>query len=58
MEAHPWSGLIETWFDETLDDPGLIPKRMGWWFSADEERDASLAERFSDLVEQCAQGRV
>ncbi len=58
MAAHPWSKLIETWFGETLDDPGLIPQRMGWWFSADKERDAVLAERFGNLVEQCAQGRL
>ena len=58
MAAHPWSELIETWFGETLDDPGLIPQRMGWWFSADKERDAKLAEHFSELVEQCAQGRL
>ena len=30
---------------------------MGWWFSADEERDSELAERFGELVEQCAAGR-
>jgi len=58
MVTGPWSELIETWFAETLDDPALIPKRMGWWFSADEKRDASLAERFSDLVEQCTQGHL
>jgi len=56
MAAHPWSELMETWFGETLNDPGLIPKRMGWWFSADEERDAGLAKQFGNLVEQCSQG--
>jgi uncharacterized protein (DUF924 family) len=56
MSARPWSDLIETWFGETLDNPSSIPARMGWWFSADEERDAALAERFGHLVEQCAKG--
>jgi uncharacterized protein (DUF924 family) len=58
MADHPWSELIDTWFAETLDDPGLIPQRMGWWFSADKERDATLAQDFGDLVKQCAQGRL
>ena len=58
MATGPWSELIETWFAGTLDDPALIPQRMGWWFSADKERDATLAEQFGDLVEQCAQGHL
>jgi uncharacterized protein (DUF924 family) len=58
MAIHPWSGLIETWFAETLDDPGLIPQRMDYWFSADIGRDNVLADRFGDVVEQCAQGRL
>jgi uncharacterized protein (DUF924 family) len=58
MENHPWSGLIEAWFAETLDDPGLIPQRMDYWFSADKGRDTVLADRFSAVVEQCAQGRL
>jgi len=53
----PWAELIDTWFGETLDDPSAIPQRMGWWFSADEGRDVQLAERFGELVEQCASGR-
>ena len=53
----PWAKLIHTWFGETLDDPSAIPQRMGWWFSADEERDSELAERFGELVEQCTVGK-
>ncbi len=53
----PWAELIDTWFGETLGNPSAIPQRMGWWFSADEERDTRLAERFGELVEQCAIGR-
>lgn len=58
MTRHPWSDLIETWFAATLDDPNSIPDRLDWWFSADEERDAALAERFGEMVEQCEQGRL
>lgn len=58
ISAMPWSELIDAWFAETLDDPKSIPQRMGWWFSADEERDAGLAERFGGLVETCAQGSL
>ena len=53
----PWAELIDTWFGETLDDPSAIPQRMGWWFSADEQRDSRLAARFGELVEQCAVGK-
>ncbi len=48
--------LISYWFAQTLDDPASITGRMGWWFSADEERDRIMAERFSGLVEECATG--
>jgi uncharacterized protein (DUF924 family) len=58
MAGYPWTKLIETWFAETLDDPGAIPDRMGWWFSADGDRDAVLLERFGGLVERCAQGSL
>jgi uncharacterized protein (DUF924 family) len=58
MAGHPWTSLIETWFAETLDDPGAIPGRMGWWFSSDPDRDAVLVERFGGLVELCAQGSL
>ena len=52
------SELISHWFGETLDDPASITGRMGWWFSADEERDQLMADRFSGLVEACAAGRL
>ena len=58
MATRPWSDLIETWFAETLDDPSTIPNRMAWWFSADKIRDAELADRFGDLLEQCARGQM
>ena len=58
MTRHPWSDLIETWFAATLNDPNSIPDRLDWWFSADQERDAALAERFGEMVEQCEQGRL
>ncbi len=51
------SELISHWFAQTLDDPATITGRMGWWFSADEERDQIMADRFSSLVEECAAGR-
>jgi uncharacterized protein (DUF924 family) len=54
----PWAELIDAWFGETLDDPETIPKRMGWWFSADEQRDAELRNRFEDLVSRCAGGQL
>ncbi len=50
------SELISHWFAETLDEPATITGRMGWWFSADEERDQIMADRFSGLVEECASG--
>ncbi len=50
------SELISHWFAETLDEPATITGRMGWWFSADEERDQIMADRFSGLVEECAAG--
>lgn len=58
MASRPWSDLVETWFGKTLDDPGAIPERMEWWFSADPARDSALAEQFGDLVEQCAEGHM
>jgi len=51
------SELISHWFAETLDEPATIKGRMGWWFSADEERDQIMADRFSGLVEECVAGR-
>lgn len=51
------SELISYWFAQTLDDPASITGRMDWWFSADEERDRIMTERFSGLVEECAAGR-
>jgi len=53
-----WSELLDTWFGETRKDPAVIPQRMGWWFSADENRDADLKEQFGDLVEWCAAGNA
>ena len=50
------SELISHWFAETLDEPATITGRMGWWFSADDERDQVMADRFSGLVEECAAG--
>jgi len=50
------SELISHWFAQTLDEPATITGRMGWWFSADEERDQVMADRFSGLVEECAAG--
>jgi len=52
----PWAELIDTWFGDSLYDPAAIPQRMGWWFSADPERDAELKERFGPLIEQCSDG--
>jgi len=56
MKIQPWSGLIDTWFAGTLEDPEEISQRMAWWFTADATRDAELTDRFSDLVEQSGQG--
>lgn len=39
MPGHPWTRLIETWFGETLVDPGAVPGRIPWWFGPDEARD-------------------
>ncbi len=58
MALRPWSDLLESWFGKALDDPGAIPERMEWWFSADPARDSALAEQFSGLVEECADGRM
>ena len=57
MNNSPWSGIIAAWFADTLDDPASIPKRMEWWFSANEARDGELAAVYGDLVEQCAAGQ-
>ena len=54
--SNSWSGLLKSWFGETLDDLATIPGRQAFWFSADTERDAQLATEFGELVEQCAQG--
>ena len=56
MSNPAWAELISYWFAETLDEPASITGRMGWWFSADEERDRLMADRFSGLVEECAAG--
>lgn len=58
MSSGPWSELLQAWFAGTLDDPGAISGRMKWWFSADHERDKDLADRFGDLVEACASGKL
>ena len=56
VNAKPWSVLIKTWFADTISDPGTVPGRMPWWFGPDAERDATLAEQFAGLVEECAAG--
>lgn len=58
MPDQPWSPLLEAWFGDTLTDFSSVRHRMGWWFSADEKRDADLREQFSELVELCAQGQM
>jgi uncharacterized protein (DUF924 family) len=58
MASPPWSELITTWFGNALEDPGAIPERMKLWFSADPARDSALAEQFTGLVEDCADGRM
>jgi len=58
MNKRQWSLLISDWFGETLTDPATIPDRMGWWFSADQQRDDQLATRYKALVEECAAGRL
>ena len=54
--ARPWSELLETWFGPALTDPAAAGDRMGWWFGADDERDAHLGAQFGTLVEECAAG--
>jgi uncharacterized protein (DUF924 family) len=56
MSKPSWSELISHWFAQTIDDPATITGRMGWWFSANEERDQLMADRFGGLVEKCAAG--
>lgn len=56
MSNSSWSELISHWFAETLDEPATITGRMGWWFSADAERDQLMTDRFSGLVAECAAG--
>jgi uncharacterized protein (DUF924 family) len=57
MAHWPWSDLIEDWFGTSLDHPAAIAERLDWWFRADAERDAILAEKYAGLVEECAEGR-
>jgi uncharacterized protein (DUF924 family) len=56
MSSPSRSELISHWFAQTLDDPATIKGRMGWWFSADEERDRIMADHFGGLVGECATG--
>ena len=58
MSSPSLSDLIAHWFAETLDEPANITGRMDWWFSADEERDQLMADRFGGLVEECAAGHL
>ena len=58
MAHWPWSGLIADWFGPSLESPAAIADRLDWWFKADPERDAMLAERHGKLVEQCARGAL
>ena len=58
MAHWPWTELIADWFGETLESPAAIAGRQDWWFKADEERDAMLAEKYGALVEQCAAGHL
>jgi uncharacterized protein (DUF924 family) len=58
MAHWPWTALLTEWFGETLESPAAIPGRLDWWFKADAERDAQLAERHGHLVEQCARGAL
>ena len=53
MAHWPWSGLIADWFGPALESPAAIGELLDWWFKADAERDAMLAERYGNLVEQC-----
>ena len=56
MAHWPWSGLLADWFGATLESPVAIAGRLDWWFKADGERDALLADRHGKLVDQCARG--
>jgi uncharacterized protein (DUF924 family) len=58
MAHWPWSTIITDWFGETLDSPSAIPAQGDWWFKADDERDAMLASKYGQLVEQCASGHM
>ena len=56
VNATPWSALIDTWFADTISDPTAVPGRMPWWFGPDAERDTTLADLFTGLLEACAAG--
>ena len=58
MAHWPWSGLVADWFGHSLESPAHIADRLDWWFKADPERDAQLAERHGQLVEQCDRGAL
>lgn len=56
MTDQPWAHLIADWFGDTLRDPKAIQARIAWWFTADEDRDRKLQERYFRLSEECAAG--
>jgi uncharacterized protein (DUF924 family) len=58
MAHWAWSGLISDWFGETLESPLAIAARRDFWFTADPERDAALADKYGRLVDQCASGHL
>ena len=46
------------WFGDTIADPSAIVARMGFWFGADEDRDAEIRADWMQITEDAMAGRL
>lgn len=46
------------WFGDTIADPSAIVARMGFWFGADEDRDAEIRADWMQITEDAMTGRL
>jgi uncharacterized protein (DUF924 family) len=50
--------VLDFWFGGSNRDTPTLDSRMDRWFSSDPELDATITERFGDLVEKASNGEL
>jgi uncharacterized protein (DUF924 family) len=50
--------LLAYWFEDATADPSRAERRRHFWFAPDQEVDASITRRFSDLAARAARGEL